>query len=255
MTKLMRVEIAGLYVYWVAVAALALIFNFNFLVMTVSYVLMPALYLAWRNRMFIRGSLIESFFYSAPLLIVFGFIANYSRAWSESTQFGFYILDHVAVEMFLWGFFYILLLISFYSYFFDQRDRAQITRSYIRLATAIGLLMVVFFAVYVFNLELLNIKYIYSFIAFVFVSGTLAGLSKYPRLAKKTLLAGLLLLPAGLIHEVVSLKLQHWHFPVGYHLAYLQLAGVTFPIEELVWIMFAAPFVIIIHEYFADNLT
>src|SRR5882724_7763905 len=94
-------------------------FHTSFLLSIVLYFIVPAMYLVFRNKRFLKKALLFTSV-SIPFMIIADYFATRDGSWLNSSIFPFRVLNGFALEDFLWvasWFFYIVL---FYEYFIDQ---------------------------------------------------------------------------------------------------------------------------------------
>ena len=99
---------------------LVIIFHLNFLVSSILYFAPPALYLLSKQQKQISKIIIFSSLISLPLTFILDYLITKDLGWYiVKSIFPIRLFHQVALEQFVWGFLYTVLVISFYEYFLD----------------------------------------------------------------------------------------------------------------------------------------
>ena len=69
---------------------------------------------------------------------------------------------------------------------------------------------------------------------------------------KKVIYQGLFFFVLSILYELTAIHAGHWIFP-GDYIGFVEILGLRFPIEELLWLMLCVPSTIAIYEFFADD--
>jgi len=248
-----KLELFGLYLYFIFFYIIFTRIKINHLGMSLIYFGIPNIYFLLKKRKFFNKIIVGSFLMSIPITLIFDTIAHQSQSWYESTVFHFRILDIFPLETFIWCFNYIAFVVLFYMFFFDRYSTIRLGKSFKYFYILFVVILLVFLSVFIINKELLNIANFYSISISIFILITIIGLIKYPNLYTKLSLVSILLFIPSIFHELISLKWSHWYFLQGNHFGYVTLQSYTFPIEELLWIIFIPIFILVLEEIFADN--
>lgn len=250
-----RIDFYILITYIFVASSAIILFNLNYFFSTLLYLLVPSIYLTLANPRSFRKTIYYSILFGIPFSIIFDYIAIVSDSWHETTMFNFKFLGVVPVENTLWAILMIYVTIIVYEYVFDQGgDRIHFPKRIKYLVYVFLILGTTFALIYSLNRELLVIKYFYIiFTLFVFIIPIFLITKAFPNLIPKLLLQGFAFSFAGFIYEVVSGYNGHWKFSGNEYIGMIRILQVTFPIEELLWILLSVPAFICIYEFFADD--
>jgi len=250
--KKRKLELVMLYVYFALIIAVALWLNFNHVQLVLAYMAIPALYFTSQIK-YSEKIKLETLFFGIFCTVIIDFTGHMSHAWHVPALFGIKILNTIPVEEFVWGFSYLLLILSIYEYFFDHSRSRKINPHFRKI---VNITSGIFFAIiiaYIIIPEALVIPYFYALLITVNVLITINGFFKHSEIASKISRTVAYLFVPQIAYELTALKLGHWGFRRGLHIGYVELFGTTFPFEELLWFIFMASSILVIHETFADN--
>lgn len=218
-------------------AVFTLYFKVNFLTSIIFFFIIPSLWLTIRiGKKSIRAlsfSIICGFF--ATLII--DPIASYSHVWNVKSIFSFKILE-VSPEQFIWGVFFIYLIVSFYEFFFPKKSRHFLDNKMIFL----GLIFLIAFVLtrfikFSFPSSLDNYYLYMSTGIIIFILPILIMLIKFPKMKNSLLKTAVYFLFLSSLYEFVALKLGLWSFP-GTSSVYINgfyIAEKFLPIEEILY--------------------
>jgi len=232
-----------------------LFFELGYLLTAFIYIGIPSIYISFKRKAFLKKTLLFSLMLSIPVVFVLDYIMHVSNVWYEFSTIGIRVLNSFPVDTFIWAFLYTFFIISFYEYFFDNdKMRNKFSRDIKYMIINLVTIVVVFLAVYFINKNLLVINHFYIIMIFVlFITPCVFVLYKFPGLIKKVFLQGAYFFVLSFIYELVAVKLGHWTFPGRYYIGWIELFGLRFPVEELLWLVLAVPAFICIYEYYADD--
>jgi hypothetical protein len=252
MSTTKKFELLILFLYFFAISFIGYYLKLNFLVLVFVFAGIPSVYFSLKNKRFIKRELIECLLMAIPTASIVDYLGHVGHAWKIYGVLGVTILNTFTLDIIIWNFIYLLLIIVIYDYFFDKNQKNNWRRLY-QFVVASYLLLGFLFFVYLFNKNLLVIPHIYLIIDLVFVGVISYGFIRMPRIIKKVTLEGLFLVLPSLFFEIVALKLGHWVFINSSSLFNIIALGVTFPIEEALWYILAPMIVLVTHELFVDN--
>lgn len=214
----------------------------------------PAIYLSYKIKEHILKLLIESFLFTLVVATVFDYIGLVSNAWIEQSNFSIKILGIIPIDTYIFAFGYFYLTLVFYTYFFDNNKLRTFGKNKYYGLITLSTVLLLFLVVHYFDKSVLQINYFYTILSALFLIIALVGFLIYPHLYGKYILTELYMLLPSILHEIISLTLDHWIFIPGNYISHFIVRGKTLPIEEILWILLVVPVVIGFHEFFADNL-
>lgn len=256
-TKPHKIDVILIILFPVAAAVLTLIFKTNFLISTLLFFGVPSLYLCLRKPGIVFKSLIFTTIFSIPLVIVMDYLAIMDKSWIiPSSLFNFRFFGTNSIEGLIWGFLYVFFIIMFYEYFLDfgkKEDRVSKNTKYL---IAISLSVLTVFLLFLFvSPGLLHIKYFYLKSGTILILLPLVTfLSFFPKLWTKYVKIGVYFFGLSLLHEVAGLHTNQWTFPGHNFIGFVELFGLKFPFEELLfWMILCAAALLSYYEFFADD--
>lgn len=254
MTSIKKRELLGILGYFLIASLFIVTLQLGYLAGTMIYLVAPSIYITIKKASVFRKTALFSALLSAPLVLVFNYIATVSGAWFEVTSSGIRVLGTFPIETFLWAFSVTYFTIVFYEYFFDRnKEVRRFPKSIKYLVLTLLLFVTLFGLVLVMNRDLLVIEYFYTYFAFgLFIVPPVFVAFHYPVLLQKMVYQGLYFLLLSLIYEMAALQAGHWYFP-GSYIGFVEIFGYRFPFEEFIWLAFCVPSTIAIYEVFADD--
>lgn len=256
MTKSRRVDLFALIIYLAFLIPAILLFKVGFSVATILFFVVPSIYLAFRGSLpwkrIVYASLLFGF-----LLSQFDFIAEFNKAWVvPKLFFADRIFGVIGIDIIIWGFLWAFFILIFYEHFSEHDRSRKISKHFKILFIASLITCAIILARFYLNPAKLTMNYSYLFLGSVglLVSFLIILKLKKPYfLLRKFLPTAIFFVFVHLAHELTALKLGQWYFP-GQYLANINLSGLVFPIEELVfWILLGTLIVLAWYEYFVDD--
>lgn len=248
-------ELIFLFIYYLLVFGLILIFKLNYLWGVLLYLVIPSFYITLRNKKIFKKSFLSSLLLSLPAVFVIDYIAHVSGSWIESSNLGIRIMNSYPIESFFWGISYVYFIISFYEYFFDKdKDKKTFSFNTKYLVSIVSFVCFLFGLIFFINKDLLVIKYFYTFLILILFITPGALILKYkPKLLNKSLKQGAYFFLITIIYELSAIYAGHWHFKGEYYIGFVEIFNLRFPFEELLWLIFAVPAVVLWYEFFLDD--
>lgn len=247
-------EAIFLYIYFIFILLFTWFLRLELFSFSILYMLLPGLYFSLKQKQTVKNFL-ETLCFSIPFGLYVDYFARITKTWEAASFLDFKLFDVVTLEIQFWGIAYSFLGISCYKYFFDKSVSVKISLNYKKYLILLVLATLFFIIVVVGKLNPF-FPYYYVQLNIIWTSILILGLLRYRYLFWRIVLFGLFLLPFHLMHEIVSLELNHWYFEIGNHILYLTfLDKYTFPIEELLWLIQVMPTIAVLHEYFVDDLS
>jgi hypothetical protein len=248
-----KLDLILLVLFPILASIISLVFEIGFVGGILLFMVVPSIYLSFRNPKKIKKSFLFSIFFSIPFSFVGDYLAVINKVWQTPSIYR--IFGVVSIEQFLWGFCFIYLVIIFYEYFLDKGRDNKLSKDFKHMVIyltimAISLLFFIFFMP-----SLLIFDYAYLFMGIFFIIFPLIFL--YKPIAKafpKFLVATIYFIFFDLIYEITALKLDHWSFPGSQFIGKISLGGMMFPVEELIfWMGLGVIMILSWYEFFADD--
>lgn len=236
---------------------LVLLFQLRPLTSALLFFVTPSIYLALRKKKPIQEIIYGSLLIGGALGFIFDILATVNHAWYVPTSqlvinyriFGFWPVDEI-----IWFILWASSILFFYEHFYerDRSDKISTRYKYIALPSAIAFLAVLLISY--FSVEQLLIPYAYSLsVSLPIIFIVIYTARNKPGLVLKFIKTGVFFFMVYLAHELTAMKLGQWEFS-GQYIGWVQLFGLSFPFEELLFWMGLSPFVVLaIYEGFVDN--
>jgi len=252
-----KIDIILMIVFPVLAAVLALIFKTNYLISTLLFFGMPAFYLAVRKPKLIFKSLVFSAVFSIPLTPIIVHLAVIDKAWLlTDTVFSLRLFGTVPIEDFIFGLLGVFFVVIFYEYFFDSnRKNHSVSKNIKYLAIPVVFLLTIFFVFLFLKLELLHIEYFYLRVGLILALFPLViFLLFFPKFLRRFVKISIYFFGFYLLFELVALRINLWTFPGNNLIGFVELFGLRFPFEDLLfWLMLSAGATLSFYEFFADD--
>lgn len=233
-------KIAPFIIWPIIASGISFLIRANILESVVLFLTVPAIYLSFLMKRVAKKALLFSLVTILPLSIIWDYIAHFTHQWTATTIFPFRILGLVPVEDILWGISINCFVILFYEYFLEsRREDKSIWHPRMKFLSFLFIaLSALFFILYFFSPNYLNIPYSYFWIAtFALFIPSLVELFRRPKLFQKFILVGAYFFFVNLIYEITALKLGQWTFPSTQYVGWVYFLGVQFPFEELFFLI------------------
>lgn len=246
------------FLWPIAASILSLVTNANFFLGTIFYLVIPSIYLSYKNPRFIGRSAILTTT-TLPILVVFEYVGIITGSWFFPTSiFPFRVFGEVVtVDVLIWYFAWVYLIVMYYEFFLDKHFAIKLY--YPRLKYVfVGFLGIFVLFLFLFPLKLVP-KIPYFYLTFGLIVGaipTALVLLRFPNLFTKFAKAALYFFYLFITWELVALTLGHWSFPDASNtfIGWVELFGLRFPIEEpLVWMVLGTTGILSWFEFFDDD--
>jgi hypothetical protein len=247
------IEVVFSYIFLLAVSLLSVYLKLDFLSFTAVFTIPVIVYLLLKLKKYAKKIIIEALVISIPLEIVLDSIAHLSKSWYVPSIFGIRIFGNMPIDDLIWTFLYVLFILSSYSYFFDHYKSKKLKKSFKKMTVSFGVFLTGFLLINHLSPQILVIPYFYAILMVVFLIFTLVLLVEHPKLYQNVTLMVFYSFIPSVLFEYVALKLGHWYFETGYHLAYIVVGEFTVPFEEFMFYFLAVTTTVLIHEMFGDN--
>ena len=250
-----KVDLLIVFVLLGITAIVSLVFDFKPLIISLSYLLLPSIYLILREK--------KNFWKIFWAVIIFGiifglgfdFIVTLNEGWVVTRLvfpfrlFGFYpLIDDILAFMLM-----TLFMVVFYEHFLDDEKNRRISRN-LKWVLFLSLIVLVFiFIVYIINPNLLRVPYTYLVSGLFAIAFPLAVCLYRPRFLEKFLKLAAFFFVVWFVLELAALKGGGWIFP-GEYIGMVEIFGLRFPFEELFfWMMWYAAAIVSYYEVFIDD--
>lgn len=227
----------------------------DFLVSTILFFGLPALYLTLKGEHKVKRTLVFSVCFTIAGVYT-DYMAERDLAWTEkSSVLSFRIGGVVPVESIVWFFMMTYLIISFYEHFFDRVPHKIAGQRMKLLYIVLTLSSVVFFLPLAVHRALPVVTFFYLKLGLVLgVLPLTAFIIEFPRFLSRFLKIAPYFLALSLLNEFIGLHNHHWIFPGKHFVGWISLGTFRFPYEELIfWMVMFSSIVIVYFELFDDN--
>jgi hypothetical protein len=223
----------------------------------VLYLVVPTLYLCFREKKNYLKILL-----ACTMLTAFGtsldVIGEHNLTWHialSSPVLTYLVWGVTPVGLLLWGFCVAFFTIVFYEHFLDDEKHPALSKNFLYALIPSGLLFFIVGFTALLNPHALDAPYAYLLLFGAAELPLLWVLLRKPTLLYKMLWLGAFFFALNFIFELTALSLHQWSFP-GQYIGWVRIWGLSFPWEELVlWIALSSPTVIFYYETFFDDGT
>jgi hypothetical protein len=205
--------------------------------------------------MIARTALFSAIFIT-PVVFVLNYLAVRDNSWYVPTSvFPFRLLHDLPIEDAILGFMLTYSVVICYEHFLDKGKHHLIDQKMKYLIWPIGLLLIVFFALFVTHPEYLKLNYAYFWIGTIFlILPIISTLSIFPKLLSKYLKVGSYFAILLAMFEYTGISLNQWIFPGKNFIGWISYFGYKIPIEELIfWIFLSVIGILSYYEFFDDE--
>lgn len=232
-------------------------FRVRFLTSTIFFFVVPSFYLLIRRRpRNIKRIFVASFLFGILFGFTFDFLAEFNEAWSWSPTKELVfpkILGIVPIDVIIWFFFWVFLLVVFYEHFIEH-DRSDKISPHFKYAFYPGFVaLILILAIFFINPGLLKLNYAYLGLGLCTLIPFIVSVIRRPILLGKFIKASAFFVFLYLSFELTALKLGQWQFP-GQYIGIVKLLGYAVPFEEFFfWILMSSTIVLAYYELFIDD--
>ena len=246
-------------VLWPIVASLFSFFlTLNNLFAIFLFLGIPSVYLSFKGRKYVRKVFLFALITSVPAMIAIDYIAELNGSWFfyDDTIFPFKIFNVVTIEVVLWAFLSIFFILMFYEYFVEEhKEQPRFYRARMKYYMSFVIFCFALFILFLYGGFSFNIPYFYLFwgIILLLLPFSIHALN-YPKTTTKFFFVLAYFFYFNFIYEIAALKLNWWGFPGKEFIGWINLFGVSFPIEELLfWMILFVLSILSLFEYFDDD--
>ena len=238
--KIKKSDIAVLFIWVILPPTFLLIFQGNFFISSILYLVLPSIYFSVRKPNVVLKALIVSLV-AMPPMVIFDYLAFLNKAWAVPTIFSFRFFQFIPFEDFFFTFWAVYVVIVTSHYFFSSLklniiNKIPITKSGIILLS----LFVLFLFFYLLKPEIFIIPYYYILLVLVaFIIPALILFIQFKPYQKPLLWIVTYSICLMLPYEITANILGFWTFPSSEYIGIIRILGQSFPIEEfLAWMIF-----------------
>lgn len=253
--RLKQVDIALLILFPILSVIISLSLKSNFLISTLLFFGLPALWLSYRTPKMIARSALFSVIVGIPLGIVADVVAVLDKSWFVPNTLFPRLFGLVPIEDLIWVVLLTYTIIIFYEHFLDKGKHNLIDKRMKYLVFPVILLLILTVVALVIDPSILQIKFAYLWIGIILiVIPTVTFLSSFPKLISKYVKVGVYFLLLSLVFELTALQLGHWTFPGYNFIGWVELGGLKFPFEEFFfWMILTSTAILSYYEFFDDD--
>jgi len=236
-------------------ALLSLVLKLDFLLSTILFFGVPALYLSLKETEKVPRVLVFSVLFSLAGLYA-DYIAERDLAWAgPSTIFPVRIGGLVPIENLVWFFLLTYFILIFYEHFFDHFRHKTVGRRMYLLYIVLVLATLAFCALLLLDSRAMTVSYFYLKLGLILgLLPVVAFLVGFPKFLGVFLKTAPYFIALCLLNEFVGLHNGYWTFPGHDFIGWVHLGSYRIPWEELIfWIVMFSSIVIIYFEVFDDN--
>ncbi|MCR4311062.1 MAG: hypothetical protein NUV54_00615, partial [Candidatus Taylorbacteria bacterium] len=236
------------------IAFFGVFFNFSYLVSTLLFFVPPAVYATAKRPDLAKPIGIFALAVGIPIVLTIDTLALYNHAWWETSTFSHRIFDLVPFETVLWAVLYAYIVPISYEYFFGRRKSFALPRIFWKFAAGLFVALVIFLFAFSFNREWFSIPYFYAvFVGLFYVLPLSIGLMSAPRKFIRLWMQCLLFSVLLLVGELGALGAHQWGFSGNEYLGVIHIGNLTFPFEEVIWILIGIPAFLYVYFVLTDR--
>ena len=244
--------IAGLVLLSVPIVIFA---HANFLISTFLFFGVPSAYLIWRKPDNFRKATVAGIIIGLIFGFSFDFVAEFNHAWGWAVNFALpgTIFGVVSLDVLVWFFFWVFLIVAYYEYFIENDRSTRISKN-AKWAVGAGVFMIIYVIVArKFFPALLAIKYAYAELGIIVFILCALMLYRNHNIIPKVIRLLPFFIFMYLTYEITALYMNLWTFP-GAYVGLVTINTIVFPLEELlVWIISSSAIVAVYYEFFIDD--
>lgn len=232
---------------------LSLSFSRSYL-LTLLIFAVPVVYFAYHLSHVWRKLLTYSILFTTPLASVFSYLAHRDGSWFTPSAFP-RIFGVYPAEDIVWAIVFSFYALVLYVFFYDRDTLPAFPKYFRRIIEYLWIFAFLFsLVVYVYP-PLPAIPYFYGLL--IAVMALLIPwwiILKHERLLPKILRISIFFLIPSILMEYVALSTGTWSFPGTHFIGWIEVGALRLPLEELAWILFSIPPILVFYELLADDM-
>lgn len=231
-----------LITYFIIIAFGGVFFNFSYLVSTLFFFVVPSLYITLKHPKLFKPLLIYALSIGIPFVLIIDTLALYNHAWWETSVFSYRFFDLLPFDTVLWAVLYSYTIPILYEYFFGKRESVTLNKKFSKFSIGLFIALILFLITFSINPMLFTIPYFYAFFVGIFYFLVcVIGLFQYPKEFSRLLLQCFFFSIPLFIGELGSLAAYQWGFSGNEYLGIIHIGNLSFPFEEMIWILIGVP--------------
>lgn len=221
----------------VVASVLSLLLQVNFLVATILFFGLPAIWLSIKCASSVKKALIFSLLLAIPVSILVDYIGVTNGSWYvPESIFANRLFGVVPYEDLLWGFLLVYNPVMFYERFFccDNKRKSSIGKLIV-MSVLFALLLISLALAVGFRPDLIIRDYAYFWMGVILLlAPVVIFISIYPKFIKPFLITGIYFFLIGVTFELTGVELGHWIFPGTStdFIGWVTIFNTTIPFEE-----------------------
>jgi hypothetical protein len=255
--RFLKCDVPVILILPVLAAGITIGFKTDLFISNLLFFGLPSAFIAFRNPSILRKSLTFAFCLSAPLSFFVDVLAAINGAWIvPHSIFPWKFFGVATIEVYIFGFLWVLYAILFYEHFYDGGKSKDKTFSRIFYLVFFSVALVCYVTIgFLFSNRLLHIPHFYLITGLILVVIPFGlFLLRYPLPFRKLLGTGIYFAFLLCLFEIAALVTGQWIFPGSDFVGIVVLWGYRVPIEEFViWIGLATISLLTYYEVFADD--
>lgn len=234
----------------------SLYFQFPFLHSTLMFFALPSIFLTYKAQKYALKTFLFSLVVSILAVLIVEPIAAINNVWTVNTLFNFKLFNLIALEQFVWGFFFVYYIVIFYKHFFDKKADTIINEKMRDFFYLSEVLLIVMLLGSILTTDFPKVDYTFLIGGvLLFLLPALIVLAKSSDLLPKFVKTGAYFAFVTILAEFTALRLDHWEFPGSFYIGTVNFLDITFPLEEFIFFcLFGAIGVLTYYEVFDDDL-
>ena len=231
---------------------LALLLKTDFLVTSLLFYLVPAIYISIKLQDRILKSLVFTIILLIPLTFVIYGLGVFGGAWHVPTTSSNLFLGFIALQDVVWALVFVYLVVMLYQYTADKGNDIIFPKKLWYLCAIVAILLVALGISWLANDAFIVISFAYVAIGVAFVLVPIVLFSIFRSTKSISMIPITIYLAiVNVLYEFVGLTLDLWSFPGAEFLGYIPFFSHSLPIEEFVFfILLAAPAIIVFFKTF-----
>lgn len=253
--KKRQMDVAFVLVWPILASLLSFLFDVNVLGATLFFLIIPGVYLSFRNPKCVARAALFSLI-SLPALFSVEYFAIKNGAWffnaNELILPDFF--NTVAFEAVIWYFAWFFLVIMYYEHFLDKDAHTKLGGPRLKYMLFAFMGCLVFTLVIAINNLPHYVPYYYLVFCLLLILTPIVLVLHYnPSLFTKFAKVTLYFTYLHFVMDFTHIKLGHWSYP-GEFIGWFQIFGAALPAEELIfWVVLSAAAIVSWYYYFDEK--
>ncbi|MEK7579211.1 MAG: hypothetical protein AAB460_01615 [Patescibacteria group bacterium] len=223
------------------------------------FIVLPVVvYLSFRKKKPFEYIAMGTFVIGFVFSLVLETLAEFNGAWHVAdTVFSYRFPGGASLDAILGYVLMTFLTLVIYEHFLDRPHRGRVKFVPRRLAMALvpsTLVVMTLFVLTEIAPEIISVSYLYAIAGPAAIVFPLIVGFREPTLYSRMVKIMPYFFFIYLVSEYFAVTFSWWTYPSGEYIGYVSLAGVSFPIEELLfWMLFYAASIVVYYEEYIDD--